>query len=219
MSPQEIIDQEPMSRMQILAVILCIFIFALDGFDVLAISFAAPGIASEWNVDRAALGVILAMELIGMGVGSVVLGNLADRIGRRPVSLMCLCIMSLGMFLAGIANDVTTLSAYRLFTGFGIGGMLATANAMVAEYSNVRRRNLAVICLGTSVSEISVKLCKRCLFSAISCKTVASSILSKSSSTTETAGPPQRHLSARPLRPCAGIEPFNELSDIDARQQ
>ncbi len=149
MSPQEIIDQQPMSRMQILAVILCIFLFALDGFDVLAISFAAPGIASEWNVDRAALGVILAMELIGMGVGSVLLGNLADRVGRRPVSLLCLSIMSLGMFLAGTANDVTTLSAYRLFTGFGIGGMLATANAMVAEYSNLRRRNLAVICLGT----------------------------------------------------------------------
>ena len=149
MSPQEIIDQQPMSRMQIVAVIMCICIFALDGFDVLAISFAAPGIAAEWNVDRAALGVILAMELIGMGVGSVILGNLADRIGRRPVSLVCLTIMSLGMFLAGTANDVTTLSAYRLLTGFGIGGMLATANAMVAEYSNIRRRNLAVICLGT----------------------------------------------------------------------
>lgn len=135
--------------MQVVAVIMCIFIFALDGFDVLAISFAAPGIATEWNVDRAALGVILAMELIGMGVGSVVLGNLADRIGRRPVSLICLSIMSLGMLLAGTAGDVTTLSAYRLFTGFGIGGMLATANAMVAEYANLRRRNLAVICLGT----------------------------------------------------------------------
>ena len=149
MSPQEIIDQQPMSRMQIVAVIMCIFLFALDGFDVLAISFAAPGISTEWNVDRAALGVILAMELIGMGVGSVVLGNMADRIGRRPVALVCLSIMSLGMLLAGMASDVTTLSAYRLFTGFGIGGMLATANAMVAEYANMRRRNLAVICLGT----------------------------------------------------------------------
>jgi predicted MFS family arabinose efflux permease len=52
--------------------------------------------------------------------------------------------MAIGMWLATTAYDVTTLSAYRLFTGLGIGGMLAASNAMAAEFANARRRNLAV---------------------------------------------------------------------------
>jgi MFS family permease len=56
---------------------------ALDGFDVLSISFASPGIAQEWGINRAALGIVLSMELIGMALGSVFLGGVADKIGRR----------------------------------------------------------------------------------------------------------------------------------------
>jgi benzoate transport len=139
-----IIAREPMGRVQLVAVALCIALTALDGFDVLSISFASPGIAAEWHIDRAVLGVVLSMELIGMSAGSVFVGSLADRIGRRPVTLACLLIMSIGMWLATTAHDVTTLSAFRLFTGIGIGGMLAASNAMTAEFANAKRRNLAV---------------------------------------------------------------------------
>ena len=142
--PRDIIAQSPMSRLQIVAVGLCVLLNALDGFDVLAISFASPGIASDWGIDKAALGFVLSMELIGMAVGSVVIGNLADRFGRRPIILGCLVVMASGMYLAALAEDVVSLSLIRLFTGFGIGGMLAATNAMVAEFSNVRRRHLSV---------------------------------------------------------------------------
>ena len=137
-------DEAPMGRLQIAAIILCILLNALDGFDVLAISFASPGIASEWGIDRAALGLVLSMELIGMAVGSVLLGNLADRIGRRPTILLCLVVMATGMAAATLAFNVVSLSAIRLVTGLGIGGMLACTNAMVAELSSARARSLAV---------------------------------------------------------------------------
>ena len=138
------LDEAPMGRLQIAAIILCILLNALDGFDVLAISFASPGIASEWGIDRAALGLVLSMELIGMAVGSVLLGNLADRIGRRPTILLCLVVMAGGMAAATLAFNVVSLSAIRLVTGLGIGGMLACTNAMVAELSSARARSLAV---------------------------------------------------------------------------
>ena len=143
--PREIIAQSPMSRLQIVAIVLCIMLNALDGFDVLAISFASPGIAATWGIDRAALGLVLSMELIGMAVGSVLLGNLADRFGRRPITLACVILMAAGMFLASTAGNVVHLSVIRLLTGFGIGGLLATTNAMVAEFANLRRRYLAVV--------------------------------------------------------------------------
>lgn len=142
--PRAIIAREPMHARQVIAIGLATALNALDGFDVLSISFAAPGIAKEWGIDRAALGLVLSMELFGMGIGAFVLGALADRIGRRPTILGCLGIMALGMWLASTATSVPILSAYRLFTGLGIGGMLAATNAIVAECSNARRRNLSV---------------------------------------------------------------------------
>jgi benzoate transport len=138
------LDHAPMRWMQVAAVALCVLLNALDGFDVLAISFASPGIAAEWGVDRGALGLVLSMELIGMAIGSIVLGGLADRIGRRPTILACLVVMAAGMAAAPLAWGVVPLSAVRFATGLGIGGMLACTNAMVAEYANARNRALAV---------------------------------------------------------------------------
>ncbi len=142
--PQALLAQGPMKPLQIIVVALSIALNALDGFDVLAISFASPGIASEWGIDRAALGLVLSMELIGMAIGSILLGNLADRIGRRPTVLGCLVVMAGGMALATQAQSVTVLGLIRFFTGLGIGGMLACTNAIVAEFANARHRNLAV---------------------------------------------------------------------------
>lgn len=142
--PQDIIDTSPMGRLQYIVITMCVVLIALDGFDVLAISFAAPGITDEWGINRATLGIVLSMELAGMALGSVLLGRVADRFGRRPTMLLCLVIMAVGMFLAARAGSVTSLSVIRFGTGLGIGGMLASANAMAAEFSNIRRRAACV---------------------------------------------------------------------------
>ena len=144
MQEQRILDDLPMTRFQIAAVALCVALTALDGFDVLAISFAAPGIAEEWSISRAELGVVLAMELVGMAVGSLMLGAIADKLGRRPTILGCLVIMAAGMYIASLINSVNSLLVVRFITGLGIGGMLATVNAMAAEYSNAKHRSFAV---------------------------------------------------------------------------
>ncbi len=133
-----------MSLLQIIAVALTVGLNALDGFDVMSISFASPGIAKEWGIERGALGIVLSMELIGMAVGSLVLGSLADRIGRRPTVLGCLVFMAVGMYMASMATGVVNLSLWRVFTGLGIGGVLAAINAVAAEFSNSKNRNLNV---------------------------------------------------------------------------
>lgn len=142
--PRDVVASSAMSRLQLIAVAICVFLNGLDGFDVLAISFASPGITEEWGIDRGALGIVLSMELIGMAVGSVTLGGMADRFGRRPTILGCLIVMSAGMLAAAFAGGVVILSLIRFITGLGIGGMLAAINAMTAEFSNARRRSLSV---------------------------------------------------------------------------
>ena len=141
---REVIDGGAMGWRQWLIVAITVGLNALDGFDVLSISFASPGIARDWGVDQATLGWVLSMELIGMSIGSVLLGGVADKIGRRPTIFLCLAAMTTGMWFSAHADGIPTLLAWRLLTGLGIGGMLAAINAMAAEYSNGKWRNLAM---------------------------------------------------------------------------
>ena len=157
-----------MSRMQIMVVVVTILLNALDGFDVLSISLAAGSIRDELGIAASLTGLLLSMELIGMAIGSIFLGKYADVWGRRPMMLLCLVLMSAGMFmvttepgiLASIFHPVITaipfgvfsewpvelvhISIWRVITGLGIGGMLAAINAVVAEYSNGRKKHLCV---------------------------------------------------------------------------
>jgi benzoate transport len=142
--PRETLSSAPMSMLQVLAVAITVGLTALDGFDVLSVAFASPGIAAEWGIDRAALGIVLSMDLIGMAVGSIVLGGVADAIGRRKTMLGCLVLMTLGMFMVTTVKRIPELEVWRLTTGLGIGGLLAASNAVAAEFSNLRRRNLSV---------------------------------------------------------------------------
>ncbi|HEX5161087.1 MAG TPA: MFS transporter [Steroidobacteraceae bacterium] len=142
--PRSVLATSPMTRLQITACIVTVLLNALDGFDVLAISFATPGILKEWSIDRGTFGVVLSMELWGMAVGSFVLGGVADQIGRRRSILIFLVVMTLGSFMCSRADDLTDLRIWRFFTGLGIGGMLAAINAASAEFSNDRMRNFWV---------------------------------------------------------------------------
>ncbi len=142
--PRAILAASPMSTLQIAVVAITLALTALDGFDVLSISIASPGIAAEWHIDRAVLGVVLSAELGGMAAGSLLLGLAADRIGRRPVILGCLVLMSVGMLMAAIAKGSIDLSIWRMLTGFGIGGILASMSAVAAEFSSATRKEISV---------------------------------------------------------------------------
>jgi MFS family permease len=166
-----------MGRMQVLVVIITIALNALDGFDVLSISIAAGSIRDELGIGPSLTGLLLSMELIGMAIGSIFLGRYADKWGRRPMMLMCLVMMTAGMFMvttspgimATALHPVVTaipwfgfpdwpvelvhISIWRIITGLGIGGMLASINAVVAEYSNKKKKhmNVALMSIGYPV--------------------------------------------------------------------
>ncbi|GAB3378191.1 MFS transporter [Spongiibacter taiwanensis] len=144
-SSLQILQESPMNRAQWLVVTICIGVLALDGYDVLSIAFAAPGMTAEWGLSKAVLGMILPLELVGMALGSIFMGAFADSHGRRPTMLVGLVILTLGMLVAGLAPNVYILGASRVFTGIGIGGLLATATATSSDFCNAKNRALAVV--------------------------------------------------------------------------
>jgi benzoate transport len=142
--PRDVISKTPMTAMQVIIIAITVGLNGLDGFDVLSISYASPGIRAEWGIGTDVLGLVLVAELVGMAIGSIVLGGVADKIGRRPLMLGCLIAMAGGMFMVTTATSLLVLSAWRVITGLGIGGMLAAINAVAAEFSNAKRKHLSV---------------------------------------------------------------------------
>jgi benzoate transport len=142
--PRALLLAAPMSRQQIIAVVITVALCAMDGFDILAITFAAPGIVAAWGIDRAQLGIVFSVGLLGVAAGSLFIGPIADLIGRRAMIVACLILLSVGMFASAYATSVVELTAYRFVTGLGIGAVIATIASLAAEYANARRRDLAV---------------------------------------------------------------------------
>ena len=138
------IRESEMTPFQVMAVAICLVINMIDGFDVVAIAFAAPEIAGEWSLLPTELGILFSAGLVGMVIGALFFGPVADRVGRRAVILLCLVIVSAGMFASSIAGSLTPLGLLRILTGFGVGGMITSLNTMVAEYSSDQRRKLAI---------------------------------------------------------------------------
>ena len=144
-TPVEILNQAPMRLQQWIVVVICTMGMAIDGYDVMSISLAAAGMSQEWGLSKAELGFLLPLEFLGMAGGLIFIGSMTDKHGRRLVFLLCLLVISLGMAASGFAPNKEILAATRVFTGIGIGGILATNTALASEYSNAKNRGLTVI--------------------------------------------------------------------------
>jgi benzoate transport len=142
--PRLALRHGPMTVFQIAVVVICTLLNMIDGFDVLSMSFTAPLIAREWGVSPATLGILLSAGLAGMSAGSLLLAPAADVVGRRGVVLVCIAVLSAGMFASALAPGVWTLALCRFGTGIGVGGVLASGNTLLSEYASDRRRDLAI---------------------------------------------------------------------------
>ena len=138
-----------MSRFQIIAVIICMLINMLDGFDVLVMAFTASSISDEWQLSGKSLGLLFSSGLVGMAIGAMFIAPLADVYGRRSLIIACLVIITIGMFLSSFTESLYQLAAMRVFTGTGIGGALASVNIITAEYSSNKRRGIAIAMVQT----------------------------------------------------------------------
>ncbi|WP_345416341.1 MFS transporter [Halioxenophilus aromaticivorans] len=141
------INEGGISLRQILIVGVCCLLNVADGFDVVAISMAAPHIADSWGISATTLGVVLSAELVGMMVGSIGLSALSDRYGRRKILIgsVSAIAIAIAMLLTTLASSVTHLIVLRVITGLGIGGVLASAAAVASEFTADKYKHTAVI--------------------------------------------------------------------------
>lgn len=136
--------EQRMSRYQRLVVALAIAMVLVDGLDLSIMAYSAASIAEEWNVQPGLLGYLLSASLFGLAGGAVLLTPLADVIGRRRLTNVAFGIGLVGMVGSTFSADPTMLLGFRVVTGFGFGGVMASLIVMVSEYSSTRRRGALI---------------------------------------------------------------------------
>src|SRR5512138_576473 len=84
----DVIDRRPMSVAQVMVVVLCSAMLFVDGYDIQVMALAVPSLATGWAVPPSSFGFALTAVVIGISVGSALLGPLGDRFGRRTMLLI-----------------------------------------------------------------------------------------------------------------------------------
>ena len=132
------------SPLQLLVAVLCFLTVLIDGFDTQSAAFAGPLLGREFAGGPQVLGLIFGLGMLGGLLGGVILGPLGDRLGRRPLLLAALCIMSAGSIATGFAHSAHEVALLRLLTGLGLGGAVPNVIALTAEYAPPRTRSTIV---------------------------------------------------------------------------
>lgn len=138
------IDEAPLSPFQILIVVLCFLVVAIDGFDTAAIGFIAPAIRSEWQLSPAQLGPLFGAGLAGLMGGAFLFGPLSDRYGRKTVLVFSVLFFGVASLVSAWSNSLWELIALRFITGLGLGGAMPNAITLTSEYCPDKRRSFLV---------------------------------------------------------------------------
>jgi AAHS family 4-hydroxybenzoate transporter-like MFS transporter len=141
---REFIDDRPVGRYQLLVALMCGLIVFVDGFDAQAMGYVAPALTAALQIPRSVLGSVISTGLVGMMVGALISGPIADRVGRKPVLVVCALTFGVGSLFTATAESVEALIAFRVLTGFGMGGAMPNAIALTSEYMPRRCRATAV---------------------------------------------------------------------------
>jgi len=139
-----LIEHRPVTGFQWRTLFVCLSVLFMDGYDAQAIGYVAPALVQTWHLDKAALAPVFALGLVGMMLGGLFFGPLADRFGRKRFIVICTALFGVFSLLTAITETLGQLMALRLLTGLGLGGAMPNVVALAVEYFPKRRRASAV---------------------------------------------------------------------------
>ncbi|PLR96517.1 MFS transporter [Bacillus sp. T33-2] len=118
-----------------------------DAMDVGMLSFIIAALQVDWDLTVKQMGWIGSINSIGMAVGALVFGLLADRIGRKNVFIITLLMFSIGSGLSAFTTSLAIFLILRFFIGMGLGGELPVASTLVSESVPAEKRGRVVVLL------------------------------------------------------------------------
>jgi AAHS family 4-hydroxybenzoate transporter-like MFS transporter len=147
----EIIDSQPVGRLQRRTIGLCCLIGALNGFDGQVIGFLAPSMAESLHVDVRTFGPVFSAGFVGLMIGAMTMGPLGDRLGRKPALLISTLTFGVLAGLTSVAQTLNSLLLIRFLTGLGLGGALPNIAALATEYVPKRLGRIPASLIGAAI--------------------------------------------------------------------
>ncbi|MFP5108485.1 MFS transporter [Neobacillus sp. C211] len=118
-----------------------------DAMDVGMLSFIIAALKVEWELTPGQMGWIGSVNSIGMAVGALIFGLMADKVGRKNVFIITLLLFSVGSGLSAMTTTLTAFLVLRFFIGAGLGGELPVASTLVSESVPAEKRGRIVVLL------------------------------------------------------------------------
>ncbi|MGY6652300.1 MFS transporter [Amycolatopsis sp. TRM77291] len=138
--------------------------YMFDAWDVALNGFLTPLVGTEFGLSAGGKGLVATANLIGMAVGAVVWGTIADRIGRKKAFSVTLLLFALFSVLGAFAPNVETFLALRFLAGIGLGGCIPVDYAIVSEFSPRKHRGRVLSAMdgwwpiGTTLAAVTATL-------------------------------------------------------------
>jgi len=145
----EFIDRRGLSAFQKRIALMCGVIAAMEGFNTQSVGYIAPALAQAFHLSPGGLGLFFSLGLFGLLLGAILIAPVADKIGRRPVLLVCVPLLGAFTLLTAASDSISVLDGLRFLTGLAIGGALPNTIALTSEYSPRGRRALMVALMFT----------------------------------------------------------------------
>ncbi|WP_188195845.1 MFS transporter [Nonomuraea sp. SYSU D8015] len=114
--------------------------YMFDAWDVALNGFLTPLLGAEFGLSVGERGLVATANLIGMAVGAVMWGTIADRVGRKRAFSLTLLIFALFSVVGALAPNYGVFLAFRFLAGVGLGGCIPVDYALVGEFSPSRLR-------------------------------------------------------------------------------
>jgi AAHS family 4-hydroxybenzoate transporter-like MFS transporter len=157
-----VIDSQKVSRYQCLIGFMAWLTLFLDGVDNQSIAYVAPALAKDWGLARGALGTVFSTGVLGVAIGALIIGPLADRYGRKRVTILTVIYVALfSLIVTQVpqisallspavpgASNVNVLTVLRFLTGLGLGAAVPLAVVIANEFAPKRRRAAMVTLTG-----------------------------------------------------------------------
>lgn len=145
---QTLINADPVKERRTAGWVAFIACAALvfDGYDLTIYGTVMPTLLNDpshlGQLDAATAGALGSYAMLGVLAGALICGGVGDYLGRRRVIIFSITWFSLGMLLTAMATSVGAFGILRFLTGLGLGALLATAGATMAEFAPAAKRNL-----------------------------------------------------------------------------
>ena len=150
MSVVKILEEQPLRRFHFILLALACLVYAATAMNVMLIAVALKPISVEWKLDPTAAGILGSYGYVGMFIGALSSGFIADRIGRKYTMIIMFLLGSIFTGLCGIAPNYEIMAIFRFIAGIGLGGTLPLPGVYMSEYPPARYRGRFVGIVETS---------------------------------------------------------------------